>query len=194
MIVMELITQYDIKLFLFLNGLNSPLLDSIMYFVSQKWVWIPLYLFLLFLLYKKYKTQIFYLLFLVLFIIVLSDQSSVIFKNYFQRLRPCHNSDIIELVHLVKNYCGGTYGFISSHASNVFALATFIILYLGYSYKWISIFILLWAAIVSYSRIYLGAHFPIDVLCGAVWGIFVTLLTVIVFKKIKPQYFNSAQQ
>ncbi len=190
MFLIELITQYDIKLFLFLNSLHSSFFDSIMYIISQKFVWIPFYAFLLFLLYKKYKFQTVYLLMLVLLFTILSDQSTVFFKNYFQRLRPCHNPDIIEMVHLVKNYCGGTYGFVSSHASNTFSLAAFIIFYLRHTHKWISITLILWASVVSYSRIYLGAHYPLDVFSGAVWGVFITILTITACIKIKPKLFN----
>jgi len=37
----------------------------------------------------------------------------------------------------------------------------------------------LWASLISYSRIYLGAHYPLDVIVGAIvggigaWGLFI---------------------
>ena len=30
--------------------------------------------------------------------------------------------------------------------------------------------LVLWAAIVAYSRVYVGVHYPIDILCGALFG------------------------
>ena len=48
-----------------------------------------------------------------------------LFKNVFQRLRPCHNPQIADWVHIVNNKCGGQFGFVSSHAANVFAFATY---------------------------------------------------------------------
>ena len=57
----------------------------------------------------------------------MSDQTSNWFKDYFLRLRPCHEESIKSLLRLVKSSCGGKYGFFSAHASNTFALSIFLI-------------------------------------------------------------------
>jgi len=101
---------------------------------------------------------------------LISDQSSVrLFKNVFERLRPCHNPNLEGMVHLV-NGCGGKFGFVSSHATNCFALAIFSGLLFKNHYKYMMILMLFWAALVSYSRVYVGVHYPGDIIGGAVLG------------------------
>jgi undecaprenyl-diphosphatase len=101
----------------------------------------------------------------------------LLFKDTFQRLRPCHEPVLEGLVHIVKGKCGGMYGFVSSHAANCF-YAT-VISGLFVRKKWFSISMICWAALISYSRIYLGVHYPGDVICGATfgalvgWGVFI---------------------
>ena len=106
----------------------------------------------------------------MIILITLSDSVAArVIKESVQRLRPTHNPAIESLVHIVNDYRGGSYGFVSNHASNTFALAVF--LSLLFRNRYFSIGILIWAAVVSYSRIYLGVHYPGDIIGGALLGV-----------------------
>jgi undecaprenyl-diphosphatase len=163
-------SELDRSLFLFLNSINSPFFDEVMFYISRKYTWIPLYLtVVLLIIIEKGKRAPVFLLFIIA-LIAITDQTSVrLFKDVFLRLRPCHDPDIAHLVHIVRDRCGGLYGFVSSHAANSFAFATFT--YLTIRKRWYTILIFSWAAVVSYSRIYLGVHYPADIIGGAALGV-----------------------
>ena len=91
--------------------------------ISNKFIWIPLYLYLLYLIYKKKEFIFFKLIITIGILIFISDFGSVhLFKNQFKILRPCHDSLISQSMRHVVD-CGGLYSFISSHAANSFAVA-----------------------------------------------------------------------
>ncbi len=164
-----MIKQLDWDLFLFINSHNSPFWDEVMYGISGKLIWAPLYLFILWLFYREHGRKVLVIFLFVLAAITLSDQISVhAFKDVFMRLRPCHDPALEGLVHTVRGKCGGQYGFVSSHASNSFNIALFSLLLLRN--RWFTWFILIWASVVSYSRVYLGVHYPGDILGGAMLG------------------------
>ncbi len=158
-------------MFLILNGAHNNFADFLMWWASDKYIWIPLYALFLYLLWKRYGKNIWLVMIFAVLLVFLSDQISVhLFKDVFQRLRPCHEPALEGMVHLVNDKCGGRFGFYSSHASNVFAIAVFVIFLSGRNRKWLALPILLWALFVAYSRIYLGVHYPADVLAGALAG------------------------
>ena len=165
---MEFLQHLDERLFLFLNGLHCSCLDGFMWKMSTKSIWIPLYAVLIFCMIWKRKKYWWITILSLALMILLSDRGSDLIKDTVQRLRPTHNPAIANLVHVLRNYRGGDFGFLSSHATNSFAIAVFVSLF--FEKRWLAICMISWAIIISYSRIYLGVHYPLDVLCGAILG------------------------
>jgi undecaprenyl-diphosphatase len=174
--MIEKLIEWDKELFLLLNSHHHPMLDPMMFYLSDKLIWIPLYIFLLYIILKNYRADSWAPLVGILVMIVLSDQiNTSILKPLVQRLRPTHDPSLASTVHIVKGYYGGKFGFASSHASNTFALATFFWVLLKKEHPWL-IILFVWAAAVSYSRVYLGVHFPGDVFTGIIIGIAMAFL------------------
>ncbi len=174
----EEILKLDSKLFLFLNNLGTTKFDAFWLSLSKIEANILMYLFLILLFFhiKKLSPKflyIFYLLFIIALMITISDQGANFFKDSFQRLRPCYNESISDSLRLVKENCGGKYGFFSAHASNSFSLAIFFGLLFKNRIRYMIIITIVYASLISYSRIYLGVHFPIDIIVGSSFGIFV---------------------
>jgi len=173
--MIEKILNYDTELFLYLNNLGTTKYDKFWILLSEIETNIVFYLLALgiFIFYSKTKlnSKLIFLLTFIIILILIADQSSNLFKDFFERLRPCYNESINSTVRLVKESCGGRFGFFSAHASNSFSLAIFFGLLLK---KHSSIFIyisLVFASFISYSRIYLGVHFPLDIIFGGIFGI-----------------------
>lgn len=181
--MLDVLNTYDEQLFLLLNGLHNSFFDVLMWWISSKLIWIPLYLFLLFLIVKNYGWETVAILLSVAILIALTDQASGWIKETVARFRPSHNPAIELQVHTLRGYFGGSYGFVSSHAANSFALAYFMWSFLKKSTPYVSC-LFVWAFIVAYSRIYLGVHYPGDILGGAILGLLLAMLVVGVYKKI----------
>src|SRR5688572_8666018 len=146
-IMIEQLIEYDKALLQFLNGHHTPWLDPVMLILTETITWLPLYLFLVYLVIKEYKKESWMILLGIGLTILLADQiTASIMKPYFARLRPSREPTLEGLVHLVRGYTGGQFGFASSHAANSFGLATFFFLVFGTSIRWIA-WLFLWAEI-----------------------------------------------
>ena len=180
----EQLITLDKEVLLLINGFHNHVLDSIMVFASLKFGWIPLYIFLLYIIINDYRRRSWLVLIMIGLTVLIADQSSVhLFKNIFQRLRPCHDDALAELLYMVKP-CGGKFGFISSHAANSFSIAIFISFLLENKHRWIWPVMLLYGVLIIYSRVYLGVHYPSDVIAGAVVGSLIGIVTYHIFKEI----------
>lgn len=185
--MLESILNADQYLFFAINGTNSGFWDSVMWLISGKYLWLPLYVLLLFLLYKNFTKKYWILLLVIAFLIALNDQTCNLFKFNVARFRPSHDPAIQYMVHIVKEYRGGTYGYYSGHAANTAAVAFLIISLLGNNYKWLIPVMIMYTFLSGYSRIYLGVHFPLDVITGFTIGGISGFFAGKLYKKF---YFN----
>jgi len=185
----ERLDALDKQLFLFLNSKHDAFFDFVMFWASNQYVWIPLYIFLFLVIYRGFRQQAWYFLFWVTVMEAASDQlASDLIKNLVRRPRPSHEPSLLPYIHLSPAGPGGEYGFVSSHASNTFALTVFLVLTLPPSFGRLKWTVLCWAACVSFSRVYNGVHYPGDVICGALLGAMVGVGAARLFHICRPTF------
>ncbi len=178
---MDAVVGFDKWLLLQLNGSESLWLDNVMWQLSDTRSWIPVAFALLVLVYRRgdWRRMLLFIACLALAITLADQISSSFFKPTFARFRPTRDPEIGHLVDIVRDYRGGRYGFVSSHAANVFAVFVFVSRVVRS--RALTLSLAVWAVLVSYSRIYLGVHYPGDILCGALLGVLVGWLCARLF-------------
>lgn len=182
----ERLVEIDHDWLLAINSCHAPWADSLMWAISAKETWIPLYILLVILLvriYRRATTRHRVVLFVgvvLAFVVAVggADMISHAIKHTVCRLRPTHHPLLGGLVHVVNGYTGGLYGFVSSHAANTMACALLVSL-IGCRRKqpsmlslpkWLAAVLMGWVMLNSYSRIYLGVHYPADIIGGWIVG------------------------
>jgi undecaprenyl-diphosphatase len=182
--MIESILEADQQFFLWLNSFHTTWLDPVMYWITNKYTWFPVYGILVIGIVIKYGWEGVRIVLILAVIIAACDQlTSGFMKPTFERLRPCHSPSIANFVHLVKG-CGGQYGFVSSHAANSFGLAAALWLFLSSWSSWFAVGFV-WAAVVSYSRIYVGVHYPLDIIVGAFIGVILAWLIYQLYQRYR---------
>jgi len=176
--VHQLISQIDLWLFRLINQqLTHPILDWFMQFISSKSFWlIPILIGLALLFWLGKKRGRITVVLIILTIATADPLCARVLKPAFKRMRPSHTLSDVRIVHKK----GGKYGFPSNHAANVTAtMVVLIFFYRRYKYLCGSL-----AILVGYSRIYLGVHYPTDVIIGALIGIMLAFLWILIWQSI----------
>ena len=117
--------------------------------------------------------------------VFISDQSCNLIKESAKRYRPTYHMEIKDKVHVINEYRGGQYGFVSSHAANTACLALFLSLILYRKQKYILWILWPWTFLLAYSRMYLGVHYPSDVAGGMLIGTSTALILYFGYVKLE---------
>lgn len=170
--MIDYLAQIDRDIFLVLHTLHrSSFADDVMWLLSAKWTWVPLYISLLYWLSKRFglKRTLIWLAGISLAISCADQLCASVIRPAVERLRPANpDNPLSEFVTIVSSYRGGAYGFPSCHAANTFALT--ILFSCVARQRSIVISLCVWTLLNCYSRIYLGVHYPGDIIVGGIIG------------------------
>ncbi|MBN2381898.1 phosphatase PAP2 family protein [bacterium] len=189
----ETILLLDHHLFFMINhDLVNPVFDRIMPIISEpNWFILPIIILIYYCIKHYGRTGYILLVLTVLAIITSETATSRVFKPQLTRIRPCNQMGNVHLYvhdrwqwtpeHEIHAYKPArSYSCPSAHAANTFTLATLWTVFLG---GWAWLFFLL-AVAVSFSRVYLGVHFPLDVIAGALLGIYLGLFWNVLLREL----------
>jgi membrane-associated phospholipid phosphatase len=177
--------DWDKWLFIKLNSQwTNPVFDTLLPYFRDPVFWVPVYLFVLVFISLNFgKKGIWWSLAFVCTIAITDLVGARVFKEGFQRLRPCYDPEFSFHVRLLLKQCSSSYSFVSNHAANHFGMATFAVLtFRGIFKKWMYL-AYVWAFFIAYAQIYVGVHYPLDILGGAVLGMLAGSLTAWLYHK-----------
>lgn len=191
--MLEQLLQLDRDLFLFLNSLGSERFDGFWLFITKQINWAPVFAIALYLLFKRlgWKHSLLIIGMITLILIITDQTTNHFFKYRFMRLRPGSDPSLDGLMRAVKT--SSTFSFISGHASNSMAVAYFLFRVLKPYLRYMG-FIFIWPFIFAYSRIYLGLHYPLDIICGYIWGIIVATVILKLYAYLRNRFFPKEKE
>ena len=193
--MLEQLLHIDKEILLAINGWHAPWADTLMWIISAKATWIPLYLLLVGLLVWRYRkpapTSVTWLQRVPACVVMIAVIglavgaadfiASGILKELVARPRPTRVPELEGVLHLVNDYKSGRFGFVSSHAANTMAVA--LLFSLIWRKRIATVGLLLWVAMNCYSRMYLGVHYPLDIMGGLVVGSLTACLAYVALRK-----------
>lgn len=190
--MLEKLMDLDRDLLVYLNSLGSEPFDPFWEFITKQVNWIPVFAIIAYLTFKRLGWRHALLVVgMVALLVAFTDQTTNLFKNGFQRLRPGNNPDIAGVIRAIQHR--RSFSFISGHASNSMAVAFFLYNVMRPYLKYMGFFFL-WPLIFAYSRIYLGLHYPGDILLGYAWGLLTGWLVLRLYVYLRDKYFPQQEK
>lgn len=164
--IIQDLSAADTWLFHLVNGgLQNAFFDVVMPYITRVRHWrIPMGIFWAALFFLGGKRGRIVALLLIPAIALSDVVGARVIKQIIFRLRPCH---ALDSAHVLVG-CMRSSSLPSIHALNIFTGATVIAGFYGTRARLLVFAI---AAVVGFSRVYVGAHYPLDVLAGAMIGI-----------------------
>ena len=194
--MLKQLLHIDTEILLAINGWHTPWADTLMWIISAKTTWIPLYLLLIGLLVWRYRKPtlttvkwlekvpvcVVMIVVIVLAVGAADFIASGILKDLVARPRPTRMPELEGVLHLVNGYRSGQYGFVSSHAANTMACG--LLFSLIWRKKIATIGLMLWVAMNCYSRMYLGVHYPLDIIGGLLVGALMAVVGYVLLRAL----------
>lgn len=86
----DVLLDMDERLLLLLNGVHTHCLDYVMWMMSNRWVWVPLYILLIILLFRKFslRSDVMVTVMLVILITLTDQTCAAVIRPAVCRLRP----------------------------------------------------------------------------------------------------------
>lgn len=170
----EIITSWDLSVLWAIQSVKCGFMDSIMAFFSyigeKGAIWLAIGV--VFCIFKKTRAAGVMMLCAMTLGLLLGEFG---IKNIVCRPRP-----FVVCPELPMNISQPSgYSFPSGHTTASFAAATAI----AFGNKKFAVPAFLLAFLIAFSRLYNCVHFPTDVICGALLGIALAVITCVVFKK-----------
>jgi undecaprenyl-diphosphatase len=97
----------------------------------------------------------------------------ILLKNSLKRERPCYRSSKLS-AHIVPS---DKFSLPSGHTAAAFLMAALI----AHFYPTLSIVAYTWATCIGGSRVLLGVHYPSDILAGALLGLGISAISLLIF-------------
>lgn len=145
----------------FLESIRTVFFNNFFEFITilgEETVYIFLICTIYFMFDKKLAQKLF-------FIASISIGFNCVIKNIVKLPRPFSDGEIT----CVRPETATGYSFPSGH-TQIAATCTSALAFI-FKNKWISLFAIIATTLVGFSRLYLGAHFPLDVICAAIFGV-----------------------